>query len=118
MKVVGKGLSILSFGVVVADNYSKYKDDTQKVVVGTAVDTVFNSGAAAAAMAISAPLIPPIGLIAGTLAGVGLSYFANKKFGKPPKSALDITKDQIDKGVDTAVKAAKKIGNKISKWFK
>lgn len=117
-KVLGKGLGPLSVGAVAVDNYKTYKGDTQKIVVGTAVDGAFSAGATTIGAAVGSVLVPPIGTVIGAGVGVGVSYAASKKWGKPPKSTTERTKDFVNKGVDSVSNATKKIGKKFSGWFK
>lgn len=114
MKVAGKSLGPLGVGIVAADNYKTYKGNTQKVVVGTVVDTAFSSGAAAAGATVGSMLFPPIGTVVGATTGVLVSSVANKKYGKPPKSITDQTKDLVNKGVNSV----KNVGNSVVKFFK
>lgn len=118
MKIAGKSLGVLGIGIAAADNYKTYKGDTQKTIVGTAVDTAFGAVAAATGAAVGSAFLPPIGTVAGAGVGMGVSYVANIKWGKPPKSTIEHTKELVNKGVDTVSKATKKIGRKIASWFK
>ena len=118
VKVLGKGLGPISLGVITADNYSTYKGDTQKVVVGTAVDTVFSSGATAAGAAVGSAFFPPLGTVVGAGAGMVLSSATNKKFGTPPRSITERTKNIVNKGVDSVQEIGKNIGKSITGWFK
>ena len=114
MKGVGKGLGPLGVGIVAADNYKTYKGDTQKVVVGTVVDTAFSSGAAAAGATVGSMLFPPIGTVVGAVTGVLVSSTVNGKYGKPPKSITDHTKDLVNKGVNSF----ENFGKSVVKFFK
>lgn len=114
MKAVGKGLGPLGVGIVAADNYKTYKGNTQKVVVGTVVDTAFSSGAAAAGATVGSMLFPPIGTVVGAATGVLVSSAVNKKYGKPPKSITDQSKDLVNKGVNSV----KNVGNSVVEFFK
>lgn len=114
MKVVGKGLGPLGVGIVAADNYKTYKGDTQKVVVGTVVDSTFGAGSAAIGATVGSAFFPPIGTVVGAGTGIVLSSLANVKRGNPPKSITDKTKDFVDQKVDTV----KKISKKVIRLFK
>jgi hypothetical protein len=114
MKGVGKGLGPLGVGIVAADNYKAYKGDTQKVVVGTVVDTAFSSGAAAAGATVGSMLFPPIGTVVGAVTGVLVSSTVNGKYGKPPKSITDHTKDLVNKGVNSF----ENFGKSVVEFFK
>ncbi|MBL5768878.1 LXG domain-containing protein [Heyndrickxia sporothermodurans] len=118
MKVVGKGLGPLGMGIIAADNYNTYKGDTQKVVVGTAVDGVYSAGATAIGAAVGSAFFPPIGTVVGAGVGMLVSAGLNMKGGNPPKSLTERTKDFVNKKVDSVSKTCKKIGSKISSWFK
>ncbi|WP_172372763.1 T7SS effector LXG polymorphic toxin [Sporosarcina jiandibaonis] len=117
-KIAGKGLGVLSLGIIVDQNIKDNKGDTQKIVVGTAVDTAFSAGAAATGAAFGSFIIPPIGTVAGAVVGVGVNALTNIGWGDPPKSVTDRTKDLVNSSVDTAQKACKEIGKKITGWFK
>ncbi len=118
MKALGKGLGPLSFGIIANDNYKKYKGDTQKIVVGTAVDTAFSAGATTAGALAGSAFLPPLGTVLGAGVGFGASLIVNKKYGKPPKSVTEHTKDFVNKGVDSISKTTKEIGKSLTKWFK
>ncbi len=119
MKVVGKGLGPLGVGIIATDNYKTYKGNTQKVVVGTIVDSTFSAGSAAAGAAVGSAFFPPIGTVVGAGVGIGINTVINRKFGTPPKSSLsESTKNYINKKVDSVSKSCNKISNAVSKWFK
>ena len=118
MKILGKGLGPLSFGIMARDNYKTYKGDTQKIIVGTAVDTAFVAGATTTGAVVGSAFLPPIGTVVGASVGFGISFAVNKKVGKPPKSLTEHTKDLVNKGVDSLSKRTKKIGKSLTKWFK
>lgn len=117
-KYAGKSLGVLSLGLIVTDNIQSNKGNTQKIVVGTAVDTALTGGAAAAGATIGTAIVPPIGTVVGAGVGIAASAILNTEFGNPPKSISDRTKDIVNDGVDTALKATKKIGKNIAGWFK
>lgn len=117
-KNIGKGFGALSFGLIVADNYQSNKGDTKKIVVGTAVDGALTGGAAAIGATVGSAIVPPIGTVVGAGVGVLVSAGLNTEFGTPPKSIADHSKDLVNKGVDSAIKSTKKIGNAIAGWFK
>ncbi len=116
MKAVGKGLGPLGVGIVATDNYKTYKGDTQKVVVGTVVDTAFSSGAAAAGAAVGSAFLPPIGTVVGAGVGIGANVLINKKY--DGKSLPEKSKELINKQIKSTAKACKKISSSISGWFK
>lgn len=113
ISALDKGLGPLNFSLSVADNYKKYKGDTQKILVGTAVDGVFTAGVTTTSQfiggALGSALVPPIGTVAGIVVGTMVGYAVNRKFGKPPKSVVDRTKDLLNEGVDEVQSVAKKI---------
>ena len=121
-KVVGKSLGPLSWGLIIHDNVSQYKGDKQKIAVGIAVDGVSGAAATAVGAAIGTAIFPGVGTAAGAVLGatigVSIGLVTNVKFGDPPKSVVDNTKDFVNSKVDTAQKACKKLGGKISSWFK
>lgn len=85
-------------------------DKNKKFAVDTAVDLGTSAGAAAAGAALGS-VVPVVGTVVGAVAGAGISIFINKRMiGKPPKSAVDVTKDLANKTVD-------KIGDTIGKIF-
>ncbi|MGG0656637.1 T7SS effector LXG polymorphic toxin [Rummeliibacillus pycnus] len=114
MKVMGKGLGPLGVGISAVDNYKTYKGDTQKVVVGTLVDSAFGAGAAATGATIGSAFFPPIGTVVGAGTGIVVSSLVNLKRGNPPKSITDKTKDLVNEGVNTV----KNISKKVVGWFK
>lgn len=121
-KVVGKSLGPLSWGLIVNENVSEYKGDKQKIAVGIAVDGVSGAAITAVGAAIGTAVFPGVGTAAGAVIGatigVSIGLMANMKFGEPPKSAIDNTKDFVNSKVNTAKKACKELGGKISSWFK
>ncbi|QUW20797.1 hypothetical protein JSQ81_13335 [Sporosarcina sp. Marseille-Q4063] len=117
-KFAGKGLGVLSFGLIVTDNIQSNKGDTSKIVVGTAVDATLTGGAAAIGATVGTAIVPPIGTVVGAGVGMAVSWGVNKEWGNPPKSIADRTKDLVNVGVDSAIESTKKIGKTISGWFK
>ncbi|RIJ63201.1 T7SS effector LXG polymorphic toxin [Rummeliibacillus sp. POC4] len=117
MMVAGKSLGPLGVGIVAADNYKTYKGNTQKVVVGTVVDTTYGAGATAMGATVGSFLLPPIGTVLGAGVGIGSTYLANLKWGKPPKSTTERTKDLANSGIDRISKTTKKMGESLTKWF-
>ena len=117
-KVAGKALGPLGYGLIAADNYKKYKGDTQKVVVGTVVDGAFGTAATAAGTAIGSAFFPPIGTVVGFGVGTMVSYGINYKWGNSSKSISDQSKKVINKGIDSIEKVSKSIGDSVAKWFK
>lgn len=113
ISALDKGLGPLNLSLSAVDNYKKYKGDTQKIVVGTAVDGVFTAGVTTTSQYIGGALgsvfVPPIGTVVGIAAGTMVGFAVNKKFGKPPKSVVDRTKDLANQGVDEVQSVAKKI---------
>src|SRR5699024_5128250 len=97
----------LGAGLHITDNFNQHKGNPQKIIVGSAVDIGGSSLAAASGAAVGSLLLPPIGTVVGAAVGVGIGYAISKKFGKPPKSVLDHTKDKVNKTI-----------NKIAGWFK
>ena len=116
MKVMGKGLGPLGVGISAVDNYKTYKGDTQKVVVGTLVDSAYGAGAAAAGATVGSVFFPPIGTIVGAGVGMGVSALLNTKING--KSLSEKSKDFVNKQIDSASKACKKISSSITGWFK
>lgn len=114
MKVAGKSLGPLGVGIVAADNYKTYKGNTQKVVVGTVVDTTYGAGATAMGAAIGSGFFPPIGTVVGAGLGFGLTFAVNKKLNNSSKSIVEESKDVVNKGVNSV----KKYGGKLLNWFK
>ena len=104
---IGKLAGPLGAGVHIADNFNQHKGNTQKAIVGSAVDIAGSSVAAASGAAVGSLIVPPIGTVVGAGVGAVGSYFLNKKWGAPPKSALDHVKGGVNKAVD-----------KIAGWFK
>lgn len=117
-KVAGKALGPLGYGLIAADNYKKYKGDTQKVVVGTVIDGAFGTAATAAGTAIGSAFFPPIGTVVGFGVGTTVSYLINHKWGSPSKNIADRSKEVINKGVDSIEKVSKSIGGSVARWFK
>ena len=117
-KYAGKGLGVLSLGLIVTDNIQSNKGDTKKIVVGTAVDTALTGGAAAIGATIGTAIVPPIGTVVGAGVGMAVSWGVNKEWGNPPKSIADRTKDLVNVGVDSTIESTKKIGKAIAGWFK
>lgn len=117
-KIAVKGLGLISTGIIIKENIEENKGDIQKVVVGTAVDLGVSSTGAAIGTVAGSFIIPPIGTVVGAGVGVGISYFAYKTWGKPPRNLVSISKDALNSGVDSAQKASKEIGRKITGWFK
>lgn len=113
-----KGLGILSTGIIIKDNYESNKGDTEKFIIGTAVDLGFSAGGAAAGAVAGSFLFPPIGTVVGAGVGVGISLITNAKWGDPPRSLVSKTKDLVNSKVDSAQKASKELGQKITGWFK
>jgi hypothetical protein len=68
--------------ITIKENYKKSHGDTQKFIVGTAVDTAYNS----TATAIGTALCPSIGGVFGAVVGILASTLVNWKFGDPPKN--------------------------------
>lgn len=81
----------------------------KEFVVDTAVDLGTAAGAAATGAAIGS-FVPVVGTVVGAVVGAGISVAINHKFGKPPESAVDKTKEIANTAVD-------KIGNCIGKIF-
>lgn len=104
---IGKFAGPLGAGLHITDNFNQHKGNPQKIIVGSAVDIGGSSLAAASGAAVGSLLLPPIGTVVGAAVGVGIGYAISKKFGKPPKSVLDHTKDKVNKTI-----------NKIAGWFK
>ena len=77
-KIAGKGLGVLSLGIIVDQNIKDSKGDTQKMVVGTTVDTAFSLGAAASGAAVGSLFVPPIGTVVGAGVGVGVSFVTQR----------------------------------------
>lgn len=115
---LGKGLGVLSLGIIVDQNIKENKGDTQKIVVGTAVDTAFSAGAAATGAAVGSLVVPPIGTVVGAGVGVLVSFGTSKEWGDPPKSITSLSKDLANSTVDSVQKASKEIGKKVMGWFK
>lgn len=119
-KAIGRGLGPLSAALHIRENWKDNKGNTQKVIVGSAVDIAGGSVATAVGAAVGSAFLPPIGTVVGGVVGAGLSsaFHAKIPWGNPPKSLSDHSKELVNKGVNSAKKAAKSIGKKISKWFK
>lgn len=116
MKAVGKGLGPLGVGIIAADNYKTYKGNTQKVVVGIAVDGTFSTGSAAVGAAVGSAFLPPIGTVVGAGVGIGANVLINRKY--DGKSLPEKSKELINKQIKSTAKACKKISSSISGWFK
>lgn len=121
-KIVGKGLGPLSMGIIVGNNLTEHKGDTQKITTGIAVDGVFSAGTTVAGAALGTMIFPGVGTVAGTVVGAGIGVAVGLtteiKWGDPPKNVKDRTKDLVNDGVDNIQKASKEIGKKIKGWFK
>lgn len=119
-KVASRSLGPLSAGLHIRENFIQHKGDTQKIVIGSAVDIGASSVATATGAAIGSAFIPPIGTVVGAAVGAGISTAFHMKlpWGKPPKSLSEHTKDLANKAVDGVKNIAKGIGKKISGWFK
>ncbi|MED4320741.1 T7SS effector LXG polymorphic toxin [Weizmannia sp. CD-2023] len=114
VKAGNKLLGPLSVGLTAKENYEKSHGDTQKFIVGTAVDTAYNSTATAIGTVIGTALCPPIGGVAGAAVGIGITALVNLKRKGSHKSLSERTKDFTNKGVDKI----QHIGKNIAKWFK
>ncbi|MED4320739.1 MULTISPECIES: hypothetical protein [Heyndrickxia] len=104
VKAGNKLLGPLSVGLTAKENYEKSHGDTQKFIVGTAVDTAYNSTATAIGTVIGTALCPPIGGVMGAGVGMLASTLVNWKFGDPPKNLSERTKGLVNRGVDKAKK--------------
>ena len=126
----GKGAGILGLGLTVWDNATgnfrnantgEWEYTGGKQIKKFAVDTTVDIGAGAAAMAAGAAagslFLPPAGTIVGAVVGATAFAAVNWKFGDPPQSIVDHTKNlankAVDKAVDVASKAVDKIGDCI-----
>lgn len=110
LNTLGKATKIagpIGTGLTIVDNYNQHKDNPQKLVVSTAVDLGGAATAAAAGAVVGSFIVPPIGTTVGAVVGVVASAGLNSKWGKPPKSILDHTKDGVNKTID-----------KVASWFK
>lgn len=117
-KVVSRSLGPLSAGLHIRENFIQNKGDTQKIIVGSAVDIATGSVATATGAAVGSAFLPPIGTVVGAGVGMLVSAGFHKKFGEPPKSVTDHVKDLANKAIDGVKNVAKSIGKKISSWFK
>lgn len=104
---IGKLAGPLGAGLHIADNFNQHKGNKQKAIVGSAVDIAGSSVAAATGAAVGSAFLPPIGTVVGAGVGILVSTGLNKKWGEPPKSALDHIKGGTNKAI-----------NKIKGWFK
>ncbi|MEI3614596.1 T7SS effector LXG polymorphic toxin [Pseudogracilibacillus sp. SO30301A] len=104
---IGKLAGPLGAGLHIADNFNQHKGNTQKAIVGSAVDIAGSSVAAATGAAVGSLIVPPIGTVVGAGVGALVGYSLNMKMGKPPKSTLDHVKEKTNKVV-----------SKVMGWFK
>ena len=104
---LGKLAGPAGVGLDIVSNFTEHKDNPQKAIVGSVVDIGANSAAAATGAAVGSLIVPPIGTVVGAGVGIVGSALLNKKWGEPPKSALDKTKDGVNKAI-----------NKVAGWFK
>jgi len=109
-----KLLGPLGIGLTAKENYEKAHGDNQKFIVGTVVDTAYSSAATTIGTVIGTALCPPIGAVIGAGAGFLVSKGVNKKWGHPPKSVVDRTKEIANKGVDHL----QNIGNGLVSLFR
>lgn len=123
MTKTGKGLGILGLGLTA---YKNITDDFYNSETGCwefkgenlkefAVDLTVDVGTGAGAMAVGAAvagalILPPAGMIAGAVLGVGINTLINVEIGNPPRSIVDRTKDIANKTVDL-------VGNKLVELF-
>lgn len=121
---VGKGAGILGVGLTAVDNVfdNFYNAETGKwdwksgenykeFGVDVIVDVAAGASAAFVGGAIGTALvpIPPLGTIVGAAVGAGIYYGLNHKFGDPPQSMVDRTKNTANEAVDWAGKQLGKL---------
>lgn len=112
----GKGAGILGIGLTVYDDFNanfyndkgqfEYKGGKQikKFAVDTTVDLAAGAGAMAMGAAYGSAFLPPAGTVVGAIVGAGAFMAINYKFGHPPQSIVDFTKNIGNKAVDKAIK--------------
>ncbi|MDX8360751.1 hypothetical protein [Cytobacillus sp. IB215316] len=71
--------------------------------VNVGVDIGMGAGATASGAAVGSLIVPPIGTVVGAGVGVAINFGINYKFGEPPQSIVDHTKDLASKVVDEAI---------------
>ncbi|MDX8361631.1 YtxH domain-containing protein [Cytobacillus sp. IB215316] len=137
MKRLGKGLSILGYGLTVRDNinanlrdesgeFSFTFDKSVDFFVDTTVDIGFGSaaiavgtatvsaiGTATAGGTIGSFLLPPVGTVVGIVAGAGVFYALNTKIPYINKSVVEATKDIANFVVDEAIEFGKDIKDEV-----
>ncbi|WP_186577128.1 hypothetical protein [Aquibacillus kalidii] len=126
----GKSLGAVGTGFTVFDNYVESFYDAQtgqwnyrkpkewrKFGVNVAVDVGMGAGAIAVGATAGSFIVPPIGTVVGAGIGAGLSFASNYKFGTPPKSVTDHTKDIVNKGIDEVSDFIGGVGKKLDKVF-
>jgi hypothetical protein len=100
---LGKGLGILGTGMTIGTNFADNIDlsdglgvgETVNFVTDTAIDVGSGAGATAIGAVAGSAFLPPVGTVVGAGVGVGVNILINKKFGDPPKSAVNHVKDGV-----------------------
>lgn len=125
------GKAFGAFGTVlgVGNNFFEtFRDDgnwnfngvkVKEFAVNTTVDIGTGAAAMATGAAIGSFIAPPIGTVVGLGVGAAVNFSINAKFGDPPKSIVDHTKDLANDVVDSTVNfvqdgikaAGKTVGN-------
>ena len=128
----GKAFGALGTVLGVGNNFFEtFRDDGDWQFNGTkvkefTVNTTVDIGTGAAAMATGAAvgsfIAPPIGTVVGLGIGAGINFAVNAKFGHPPKSIVDHTKDFANDALDNTINVvqdgAKAAGNAINNLAK
>ncbi|GAB2025562.1 T7SS effector LXG polymorphic toxin [Lactovum odontotermitis] len=108
LKVGGKFLGVAGTVMTVSTNFAEdvnlsdglQGEEVKNFAIDTSVDIASGAGAAAAGAAVGSLIVPPLGTVVGAGVGIIANVAINTKFGNPPKSIVDHTKDAIKKGVD------------------
>ena len=77
--------------------------------VNVGVDLAMGAGGMAAGAAVGSLIAPPLGTVVGAGVGAGVNFVINTKWGEPPKSVVDHTKDIANDVVDAAWEGVKDV---------
>lgn len=117
-KIAGKGLGAFGVALHVRENINQFRGDNQKVIVGSVVDITAGSVSTAVGAAVGSAFLPPLGTIVGAGVGTVLSTGFHAKFGKPPKSLSDHTKNAVNGAIKGVKSGIGKMGKALGKLFK
>ncbi|KAA0548511.1 hypothetical protein FZW96_08035 [Bacillus sp. BGMRC 2118] len=133
----GKGLGAAGTLLTVGDNFIEsfrnngewdFSSGKKEFAVNVGVDLAWGAGAMATGAALGSLVAPPLGTAVGILVGVGANFAVNYKWGEPPQSIVDRTKDVVNdvifntgdtikNGMDAIGDVAGSVGKKLDKIF-